>query len=136
MIQNIELTKSSLARLTNRGPLLLPGDLTLLFEHSGYNMLNAFIELKNGVIQDNYRFEKTFTVPDKFLFAGALEIQVNLYLDGELIKTWKVLPIKIKELEDGKFEIADLLANTVSKKEFDELKASVEKLISQHKVTL
>lgn len=137
MIKTFELTKSNLARLVNNEPFLLPDkELVFDFEHSGYNLLSAFIILKNGEINDKYKLTKPFIVPEKFLFAGILNVQIDMYLNGEKVKTWTCSPIKIKETNDGNFELIDLLADTVSRKEFEELKASVDKLVAQHKVVL
>jgi hypothetical protein len=137
MIKTFELTKSNLARLVNSEPFLLPDkELIFDFSHSGYNLLSAFITLKNNDLVEKYKLIKPFNVPEKFLFAGILNAQIDMYSNGEKVKTWTCAPIKIKETETGNFELIDLLADTVSKKEFEELKASVDKLLAQHKVVL
>ena len=101
MIKVIELRKSNIARLTDREPFILPNKYELEFKSIGYDISNAFVSLKNGTKKCLYPLTNPFLVPDSVLFAGTLEIGVKAYKNGEVIKEWGCIPVKIKETEHG-----------------------------------
>ena len=101
MVKKIKLL-NYYARLIDNEPFLLPDDnLTLNFKHQGYDLSNAFISLRNGERTAKYKFNNLFVVPQEFLFVGDLHIKVEMYLDGEKAKQWIVLPIRIRETDNG-----------------------------------
>ena len=104
----IELNKHT-ARLTNNEPFLLPDKLQLVFKAIGYNLSTAFVCLQNGDVRSMHVLTTPFTVPEKVLFGGALNISVKLYQKGECVKTWNCLPIILKETEFG-VEVYDQLS--------------------------
>ena len=142
MIKTIELTKDRFARLSDREPFLMPDKLELDFNSIGYDLTNAFINLKNGEISERYKVERPFIVPEHFLFAGNLYVSIDAYLEGTLVKHWDVMPIKIIEttgevycfefLSDIEKRLANIEATIVSKDEFNELKAHINTAIESH----
>ncbi len=102
MLKLIELKKDGSGRLANNEPFLLPDALELKFISFGYDMSNVFVSLRNGPIK---QYEKLvgdkIIVKDDLLFAGYLNIRVQLYHDGQLSKKWDVFPIKLIETVDG-----------------------------------
>lgn len=100
MKKRIELNKNNVARLDNTEPFLMPDGLELEF-NSTYDLTNAFVSLKNGEAQGQYKLTKTFKVDEKFLIAGTLNVGVIAYHNGTPIKKWAILPIKIIESDYG-----------------------------------
>ena len=86
----IELTTNNIARLDNVEPCLLPDGLELEFK-SYYDLNNAFVSLRNGVVKGQYKLTSPFRVDDKFLFGGNLDIGITAYHNGEKVKQWFVL---------------------------------------------
>ena len=106
----IQLGTEKTGRLLNKEPFLLPDKLELDFQSIGYDLTSAFITLKNGEVKEKHKLIRPFTVPEKFIFAGLLNISVDAYKNGVLIKHWDILPIKIIETNE-KMECFDLLAD-------------------------
>lgn len=141
MIKTIELTREKFARLLEKEPFLLPDILKLDFQSIGYDLTQAFITLKNGEVKEKFLLEKPFTVPEKFLFAGMLNISIDTYHKGMLVKHWDCLPIKVVETEEEMHcfeyvaelekEIKDLKENTVSKVEYEKLVNKINEIIDK-----
>lgn len=104
MIQEINLTSRTTARLSEGEPFLVGVNDTLELEFIStyYLLLDLVISLKNGNKQGKYRVkDRKFTVPEEFLFAGKLEIGIDLITRGDVAKRWTVVPVILKEAESG-----------------------------------
>ena len=110
MVKIIQLGTEKTGRLLNKEPFIMPDKLEFTFNSIGYDLTSAFITLKNGEIKEKYKLTQPFTVPDKFLFAGILNIGIDAYKNAVLIKHWDILPIKIVETHEN-LECFDLLAD-------------------------
>lgn len=108
MIKIIKFDRKG-ARLVNREPFLLPDILQFDFENIGYNLSNAFITLKNGSVTEHLKLNVPFTVPDSVLFAGKLEMQIDLWNDGKIVKSFFLPPLQIVETNTG-MQCFDVLA--------------------------
>ena len=126
----IELTTNNIARLDNVEPCLLPDGLELEFK-SYYDLSNAFVSLRNGVVKGQYKLTSPFRIDDKFLFGGNLDIGITAYHNGEKVKQWFVLPIRLKE-SDFEIEAFEYLAELENK--LDLALERIEKLENQHKI--
>lgn len=99
MVKIIQLNKAG-ARLVNREPFLVPDELELDFNNIGYNLTSAFMSFKNGEITALKKITRPLKVPDEVLFAGVLEMAIDIYYNGELVKHLEILPLKIQEVEN------------------------------------
>jgi hypothetical protein len=97
----IELKADGLGLLVDNEPFLIPDDLCLNFISKSYDLTNAFISLKNGKEEGQYKLKKEFNVPEQFLIGGKLEITVRIYHGSSFVKTWAIIPIKMVETEFG-----------------------------------
>lgn len=105
----IELNTLRVARLADSEPFLMPVNdiLQLEFVSETYDLSNVIIGLKNGNTRAQYRLQgHLLTVPEELLFAGQLQVGIDLVVRGELAKHWDLVPIVIKETEVG-FEAFD-----------------------------
>lgn len=102
MIKTITLMDRRIARIDSLEPFYLPysESLVLSFEQGNYNLVNAFIFLRNGTLAKQFPYSKTFEIPEEFLFEGLLEIKVQRMKKNECVNVWNVLPIKIRYVEN------------------------------------
>lgn len=107
MLKIIQLDRKG-ARLVNREPFLLPDNLQFEFENIGYDLSNAFITFKNGEQKEHLKLVKPLTVPDSVLFAGKLEIRIDIWNDEKVIKTFYLPPLEIVETDTG-IEVLDIV---------------------------
>lgn len=109
MIKIIQLDRKG-ARLVNREPFLLPDVLQFDFDNIvGYDLSKAFISLKNGDKKEHLKLNAPFTVPDSVLFAGRLEMQIDIWDDDKMLKSFFVPPLQIVETDTG-MQCFDVLA--------------------------
>jgi hypothetical protein len=109
MIKTIKLALSH-GRLSDREPFIVADNetLSLTFE-SDYKLSELLISLINGETVKQYKSSgNSFTVPSDLCKAGTLEIVVKLMKSGEVVKTWNVAPIIVKEINEG-FEAYDVI---------------------------
>ena len=142
MIKTIELTKSNVARLGDTEPFLLPDKLIFEFKSIGYDISNAFISMQNGEKKVQYKLTNPFYLPPEVLFAGNLNIAIHCYKDGEKIKSWYCLPIKIIETKHGVFafdvlheiekRIQLLEENSATKEQYNLLANAHNELVKNH----
>jgi hypothetical protein len=101
----IKLLKEPIAEL--KGNVAVVSDnapLSLSFI-SNYDLASAFVTLCNGSVKiENLPFKENFEVPKELLFEGRLLISVEMFIDGEVAKRWRVPPIRIKEANNTEFE--------------------------------
>ena len=142
----IELTKDNIARLSNTEPFLLPDIFELEFKSIGYDLSSSFITLKNGIKRHKVPLSSPFTVPNELLFAGNLNICIDAYLNGKLLKHWEIIPIRIIETENtligfdvlAKIEeqIVQLQNNTSSKDDYKKIVDKINEIIDkQNEIT-
>lgn len=100
MEKKITLSKNQFARLDNPEPFIISENENLVFNfESEYDLSNAVITLKNNRLQKNYKLEKSFIIPKEFLFGGRLNFSITLYVDGEKVKKWIGLSIRLVEAD-------------------------------------
>lgn len=135
------LFNSKCSRLENTEPFILPDTLSFDIENPCYDLSQSFITLRNGEVQDTFKFTRPFIVPDNFLFAGRLEAKITAYHNGEIVKSWALFPIKIIEA-DGNIiafdeinalnkEIIELKENVATKLNIAELTEKINELIEK-----
>ena len=107
MLKIIQLDRKG-ARLVNREPFLLPDNLQFDFDNIGYDLISAFITLKNGEKTEHCKLTRPFTVPDSVLFAGRLSVQIDIYSNGNIVKSFFLPPLEIVETDKG-VEVFDIL---------------------------
>ncbi len=136
------LTKSG-ARLSSEAPLLFgKDDNVILNVDTFYNLSESTITLKNGDKTFTARFHAPFIVPEKVLFSGWLAITVTMFLSGEKVKSWQLLPIKLVESDGAVCPVEPLKsfderlqaieANKANSADFAALKAQVIELTEKH----
>lgn len=130
MIKIIQLDRKG-ARLVNREPFLLPDTLQFDFDNIGYDLSSAFITLKNGTITEHLKLNAPFTVPDSVLFAGKLEMQIDLWNDGKIVKSFFLPPLQIVETNTG-MQCFDILAEY--EKRLQEQDKRINALENKHKL--
>jgi len=109
MIKEIHVEKNIL-RLVDREPFLLPDILTFRLK-TVYDLKNAFITFKNGKEEAHFKVTGSeIIVPANVLFSGLLHYQVDIYYNGEIIKTLIGSPLKIMDT-DKNIVIFDALAD-------------------------
>ena len=134
MKQEINLTSSTTARLSEGEPFLVGVNDTLELEFSStyYLLLDLVISLKNGNKQGKYRVkDRKFTVPEEFLFAGKLEIGIDLITRGDVAKRWNVVPVILKEAEESIKGIDEI---TVLQNESAEIKKQLADITAKYNV--
>lgn len=127
MNKEVKLTKLH-GRLSDREPFIMAENETLTLEFkSDYILSDLLISIKNGDTVKQYKSSGVlFAVPKEVCFAGALEISISLLKSAEVVKTWNVAPILIKEINAG-FEAFDA---------FRSLEQRVSALEDKHKIIL
>lgn len=134
MKQEINLTSSTTARLSEGEPFLVGVNDTLELEFSStyYLLLDLVISLKNGNKQGKCRVkDRKFTVPEEFLFAGKLEIGIDLIMRGDVAKRWNVVPVILKETESGVRAVDEI---TVLQSESAQLKKQLADIAAKYNV--
>lgn len=98
MVRQLNLTKAT-AEFTDNSALIFGKDDGLTLEIiSEYNLSEAVITFCNGKVQKTVKLiGNNVTVPQEILFSGWLSIGVLMYLDGEIVKKWQILPLKLIE---------------------------------------
>lgn len=112
MKKEIELTMLRVARLADGEPFIMPVNegLELEITSATYDLSNAIIALKNSNKSGRYRLTgHSFTVPEEFLFAGKLQVSIDLIVHGEVAKHWDCVPIVIKETETGFYAFGEII---------------------------
>lgn len=134
MKQEINLTSSTTARLSEGEPFLVGVNDTLELEFSSthYLLLDLVISIKNGNKQGKYRvYDHKLTVPEEFLFAGKLEIGIDLIMRGDVAKRWNVVPVILKETESGVRAVDEI---TVLQSESAQLKKQLADIAAKYNI--
>ena len=131
MLKTIKLTQNG--RLIDNKPFVLPDTLSFDFDSVGYDLTEAVITLKNGERTGKFKLTRPFHVPTEFLFDGYLNIAVDSFYKGKPVKSWKILPIRIKEVET-EIECFDVI--TALEKKCADLENRVKELEEQHEIIM
>ena len=131
MIKILKINKEQLIRFGDSEPFILVENEGLFFDFDTfYNLSNAIMTVKNNAIVSKLKVKPNLEIPKDLLFAGRLEICLDLFLDGQIVKHWDCLPIKIIEHE-GKLKCFEEF-----REEINALEKRVKALEEQHKIIL
>ena len=107
---NIELTAHNLVGLDLKEILLPEQELNLKFSSSLYNLDVLLVTVKNGEKKVKKKLVFPFEIDiSELLFAGTIEAEISLISNNEAVKTWRLQPLHIKEIEHQFKEIPELV---------------------------
>ena len=107
---NIELTAHNLVGLDFKEILLPEQELKLKFSSSLYNLDVLLVTAKNGEKKVKKKLVFPFEIDiSELLFAGTIEAEISLISNNEAVKTWRLQPLHIKEIEHQFKEIPELV---------------------------
>ena len=99
MIIPINLTANTTA-LLGVGKILLPETVFLDFSSAIYPLDNLIVTVKKGGIVKQYKPQgKTIDITDFCNIAGLIEIEASITINCEPVKTWRVEPLILCEIE-------------------------------------
>lgn len=97
---DIELTAHNLVGLDLKEILLPEKELKLKFSSSLYNLNVLLVTAKNGKKKVKKKLVSPFEIDvSELLFAGTIEAEISLISNNEAVKTWRLQPLHIKEIE-------------------------------------
>ena len=101
----IKLLKNPIAELNGNVAVVSDNAPLSLSFISNYDLTTAFVTLCNGSVKiENIPLAEKLEVPKELLFEGRLLISVEMFIDGEVAKRWRVPPIRLKEANSTEFE--------------------------------
>ena len=108
MIKNYKLTTHG-GFLENREPFIVADneDLILSFDTT-YCLDKAYIVLKNGTVTRKEKLNNPYAVARELLFAGTLQIEVDLIVGDTRVKRFVLEPLVIKELDGNLVGLPEL----------------------------
>ena len=130
MTKTIQINRTG-AWLADSEPFLLPDILQFDFNNIGYDLTQSFITFKNGEASEHVKITRPLTVPDSVLFAGKLEMQIDVWHNGEIIKIFYIPPLEIVETDKGVM-VFDILAEY--EKRLQEQNERIVALENKHKL--
>ena len=119
----IELNFAPLLRLEN---IVLPDDTIAEFSSDTYTIDDLIVCAKNGKIERKWRVKDGFCDLSPVMFAGTMELSVHLVRNGETLKTWRAVPVTIRE-QGGEYLACD---------ELNDLKSRVAELEEKTKIIM
>lgn len=101
MQKQITLNAGSMARLEKNEPFVLPDTLEIEFNSTVYRLNTLAITAKNGDATEKFKLtQKPYKIELKdVLKAGRVELEISSLVLGEVVKSWRVPDIIIKEVE-------------------------------------
>lgn len=116
----ITLNAGSCAMLDAYEPIILPSEVEIEFNSSHYKLNTLAITAKNGDIKERFVLDKS---PYKIALkevakAGRIELEISNVIAGEVVKSWRVPDIILKEI-NHQFEVIP---------EIEELKTEIAKV--------
>jgi hypothetical protein len=116
----ITLNAGSCAMLDAFEPIILPNEVEIEFNSSHYKLNTLAITAKNGDIKERFVLDKApYKIALKeVLRAGRVELEISNVIAGEIVKTWRVPDIILKEI-NHQFEVIP---------EIEELKTELAKV--------
>lgn len=132
MKAEINLTHGKIIRLLNE-PFLMPDNLEIEIKSDVYRLNPIIVNVRNGNKTGQFKIteDKKFNLKE-FLFAGKVEMQIEMYIGGECAKSWSIEPFLIKETEIQFEAIPEI---TEIKAEINKMKtalAEITKLIKEN----
>ena len=107
---NIELTAHNLVGLNLKEILLPEQELKLKFSSSLYNLNVLLVTAKNGEKKVKKKLVFPFEIDiSELLFAGTIEAEISLISNNEAVKTSRLQPLHIKEIEHQFKEIPEIV---------------------------
>lgn len=116
----ITLNAGSCAMLDAFEPIILPNEVEIEFNSSHYKLNTLAITAKNGDIKEKFVLDKApYKIALKeVLRAGRVELEISNVIAGEIVKSWRVPDIILKEI-NHQFEVIP---------EIEELKTELAKV--------
>ena len=126
----VKLNNAHIVRLGISEPFIVPENLVLEFE-SVYSLDKLCVEVRQNDKKEKFiTYKKVVDISDFTKQAGNIEIFVSLICNGEVVKSWELEPIVVKEV-DGDFKILDFYENLLNehifplKENFDNIKCDL-----------
>lgn len=116
----ITLNAGSCAMLDAYEPIILPNEVEIEFNSSHYKLNTLAITAKNGDIKEKFVLDKApYKIAlNKVVRAGRIELEISNVIAGEVVKSWRVPDIILKEI-NHQFEVIP---------EIEELKTELAKV--------
>lgn len=116
----ITLNAGSCAMLDAYEPIILPSEVEIEFNSSHYKLNTLAITAKNGDIKERFVLDKApYKIALKEVVkAGRIELEISNVISGEVVKSWRVPDIILKEI-NHQFEVIP---------EIEELKTELAKV--------
>lgn len=116
----ITLNAGSCAMLDAFEPIILPSEVEIEFNSSHYKLNTLAITAKNGDIKERFALDKApYKIALKEVVkAGRIELEISNVIAGEVVKSWRVPDIILKEI-NHQFEVIP---------EIEELKTELAKV--------
>jgi hypothetical protein len=116
----ITLNAGSCAMLDAFEPIILPNEVEIEFNSSHYKLNTLAITAKNGDIKERFVLDKApYKIALKEVVkAGRIELEISNVIAGEVVKSWRVPDIILKEI-NHQFEVIP---------EIEELKTEIAKV--------
>lgn len=140
----IELTKTN-GYFWDKNPIVFgKNDKVILKFKSIYDISESVITLGNGAERVQKTLSQPFEIPEEVLFSGWLSVRIDMYLNGDKVKSWNLLPIKIieadgevhgeeevksfnKQLDGVEAIVADMESNKLNRSDFSAFVEKYEK---------
>jgi hypothetical protein len=115
----ITLNTGSLAMMDLKEPFVLPDALDFEIVSPVYRLNTLVLTARNGDVVEQIKLDKKPFKNElkKTLFAGKIEIEISLLVKGDIVKTWRLPDIIIKETKYTFEAIPEIeeLKNEISK---------------------
>lgn len=114
----LNLTIASALRFEGVDDIIaLPESLDLKIVSDFYDTREIVLDVRNGSVSERRKVKGGESIDlSTFLFAGKIEMTVNMIAKGHVVKKWNVVPLILKEAE-GEIHVFDQineLANRVA----------------------
>lgn len=96
----IKLNKGNFIQMAEPFTVKETDDVFLKFE-TDFNLYEAKIVIQNGSIIESFNYSSRFKIPDRLMFAGYLNIKIEMYILNKVVKRWEILPLKILQTPEG-----------------------------------
>jgi hypothetical protein len=116
----IMLNTGSTATLDIKEPIILPNAVEIEFKSNYYKLNTLAVTAKNGDIQERHVLDKApYKIALKDVVrVGRIELEISNVISGEIVKSWRVPDIILKEI-NHQFEVIP---------EIEELKSEISKI--------
>lgn len=99
MIINLTLNQNTQGKIDFTEPLILPeNELIFKLNSNVYNLSTVLFSARNGEKEIKAKLVPPYEVDlTELLFAGRIETEISLLSKGEVVKTWRIQDIVIKD---------------------------------------